>query len=133
MHLQLLKDRKRSLLSRVGLAVSWGLLSACVNPAVATESCADACQLGAIAGTTHCRLWDSNSQSWVETIDDGAGQLHNRARVYLPWLRDRMMPAGGVMATVFADTGFESVSSYVASAIPRSGPAPISPLRRCDS
>lgn len=112
MPLQLLKDRKRSLLNRVGLAVSWGLVSACATPAVASESCADACQLGAVAGTAQCRLWDSNTRSWVETIDDGAGQLHNRARVYLPWLRDRMMPAGGVMATVFTDTSFETVSSY---------------------
>lgn len=81
--------------------VSWG-----------AEPCADACQLGSVSGDASCRLWNTRTHRWVEPIEDGVGQLHNRARVYLPWLRERMMPAGGVMATVFTDTTFETVSSY---------------------
>jgi hypothetical protein len=81
--------------------------------AAALGACADVCQLGAVStGGAVCRLWDSVTQSWIEPVDDGVDQLHNRARVYLPWLRERMMPAGGVMATVFTDTRFETVSSY---------------------
>ena len=109
---QLIHDWNRLPLSSVGVALLWGFLSACPNQPAAAEPCVDACQIGEVVGNTQCRLWNSNTQSWVDTIDDGAGQLHNRARIYLPWLRERMMPAGGVMATVFTDTRFETVSSY---------------------
>jgi hypothetical protein len=76
------------------------------------NSCADACQLSETNNGSPWRLWDTSSHGWIDNIDDGASQLHNRARVYLPWLRERMMPAGGVMATVFTDTSFQTVASY---------------------
>lgn len=80
--------------------------------AVAANSCADACLFDATSGAARCQLWDTSTQSWIDPTDIGPDQLHNRARLYLPWLRERMMPAGGVMATVFTDTSLETVSSY---------------------
>ncbi len=81
--------------------------------ALADLSCADDCQLGQVSGNAVCGLWDSARRTWIDEIDDGAGQLHNRARVYLPWLRERLMPAGGVMAATFSDPGYQQVASYV--------------------
>ncbi|MCG6860619.1 MAG: hypothetical protein LJE70_04980, partial [Chromatiaceae bacterium] len=69
----------------------------------AEAQCADECLLGEVAGSAECRLWDDTRGEWIEPIDDGPGQLHNRARAYLPWLRELLMPAGGVMAADFTD------------------------------
>jgi len=78
----------------------------------ADAQCSDTCQLGQVAGDATCQLWDGIGGHWVDDIDDGPGQLHNRARVYLPWLRERLMPAGGVMSAVFADASYQTVSAY---------------------
>lgn len=76
------------------------------------ETCADSCQLGEVSGNANCELWDGQVGQWAETIDDGPGQLHNRARLYVPWLRGRLMPAGGVMSAAFTDYSFERVAGY---------------------
>ena len=76
------------------------------------QTCADSCQLGEVSGNANCELWDGQVGQWVETIDDGPGQLHNRARLYLPWLRGRLMPAGGVMSAAFTDNSFERIAGY---------------------
>jgi hypothetical protein len=87
-------------------------LCAVSSQGAAAASCADVCQLGAVSDQASCQLWDTDTRTWIDPVDDGPGQLHNRARVYLPWLREKMMPAGGVMSTVFTDTTFETVSLY---------------------
>jgi hypothetical protein len=78
----------------------------------AETKCADACQLGTGAENASCQLWDSHNRVWINDIDDGAGQLHNRARAYLPWLREYSMPAGGVMSPIFSDATYENVALY---------------------
>jgi hypothetical protein len=79
---------------------------------LAEAQCADECLLGEVAGSAECRLWDDTRGEWIEPIDDGPGQLHNRARAYLPWLRELLMPAGGVMAADFTDASYQSISGY---------------------
>ena len=94
--------------------LSAALAFAAADLALAQPSlCADACLLGAERGEASCQLWDADAQAWLfEPINDGPGHLHNRARVYLPWLREQMMPAGGVMGTVFTDTSFQTAQGY---------------------
>jgi hypothetical protein len=89
-----------------------GTLAASARPAVAAADCADACLLGDKDGSAVCALWDQSTSSWVGAVDDGAGHLHNRARGYLPWLRERLMPAGGVMRAIFTDDSYRNVFSY---------------------
>jgi hypothetical protein len=72
----------------------------------------DQCYLGEMDGGDECWLWDGATQSWVTTVDDGPGHLHNRARVYTSWLRDKIMPVGGVMSGVFTDSTYTDVSVY---------------------
>jgi hypothetical protein len=88
------------------------LSAANAAPLRAETLCADACQLGTIADNASCELWDSRTGMRIEDIDDGPGQLHNRARVYLPWLRELAMPAGGVMSPIFTDDTYQAVSMY---------------------
>ncbi|MBK1647886.1 hypothetical protein CKO36_04550 [Rhabdochromatium marinum] len=38
--------------------------------------------------------------------------MHDRARAYLPWLRQQLMPAGGVMSAIFTDASYQQVASY---------------------
>jgi hypothetical protein len=90
----------------VGLGASIG------SPRPAAAGCADACQLGAAFDNASCQLWDTRNRVWIDDIDDGEGQLHNRARVYLPWLRELMLPAGGVMSPVFTDATYRTVGLY---------------------
>lgn len=78
----------------------------------AADGCADTCLLGAPGEASVCTLWDTAAQQWIEQPDDGLGQLHNRARTYLPWLRQKLMPAGGVMSAVFTDDSYRKVASY---------------------
>lgn len=66
------------------------------------RGCSDSC-LVSIDGGNGCGLWDEAAMRFVE-IDDGPGQMHNRARRYATWLRERLMPAGGVMRGVFDPT-----------------------------
>jgi hypothetical protein len=84
----------------------------CGTSAQVEAQCADACQLGEVLDNTSCQLWDGSRGVWVDQIDTGEGQLHNRARAYLPWLRELMMPAGGVMSATFADASYDKVLSY---------------------
>ncbi|MGB5835392.1 MAG: hypothetical protein WBG92_25855 [Thiohalocapsa sp.] len=82
------------------------------TPAAADSQCADICQLGEVSEDGICALWDSNKRLWMDQIDDGDGELHNRARVHLAWLRERLMPAGGVMSAVFSDETYQEVRSF---------------------
>ncbi len=88
------------------------LVFICSATAIADQQCADSCQLGQVSGKASCQLWDSTRGVWIDDVDDGTGQLHNRARAYLPWLRERLMPAGGVMNATFADATYQSVLGY---------------------
>lgn len=75
--------------------------------------CADTCRLGAEQDGKSCQLWDSNTSSWQAQPWDGSGHLHNRARVHTAWLRERLMPVGGVMGAVFTDDALDQVALYV--------------------
>lgn len=74
--------------------------------------CVDLCALGATSASGTCTLWDDTAQQWVETLNDGDGHLHNRARTFTALLRDRLMPLGGVFRTFFTDTTFTDVILY---------------------
>jgi hypothetical protein len=88
------------------------MLSAALPAATPQGACADTCLLGAQTPIGTCTLWDSAAQQWIATPADGHGQMHNRARAYLPWLREKLMPAGGVMSAIFTDANYEQVFSY---------------------
>ncbi|MBK1721619.1 hypothetical protein [Thiocystis violacea] len=85
------------------VALFIGLTSA-VTQAATVAPCADTCLLGASAARGNCELWDSAGNRWTPSPPaDGPDAMHNLARDYTSWLHDWMMPAGGVMATQFAD------------------------------
>jgi hypothetical protein len=88
------------------------LLLAPIITQAAQVTCADQCQLGSATAGAVCELFDHQQQTWSATLTDGSGQLHHRARNYLPWLRRWMMPAGGVMSVYFTDDSFTQVASY---------------------
>ena len=74
--------------------------------------CSDTCLLGAEENGALCQLWDSNTQTWQAQPAEGAGRLHNRARVHTSWLRERLMPVGGVMSVLFDDDALTEVGQY---------------------
>lgn len=76
------------------------------------NACADACLLGAKDKGKTCTPWDSKAMTWLSKLDDGAGHMHDRARVYEMWLRTRLMPEGGVMRGQFTDGTFDTVVAY---------------------
>lgn len=73
-----------------------------------SDPCADDCLYGAQS----CAAWDANQMSWLPELDDGPGHMHHRARVYTRWLRERLMPLGGVMRGFFTDQTYTSVQNY---------------------
>jgi len=75
-------------------------------------ACVDVCAAGVEGPDGTCTLWDAASMGWIEDPDDGDGHMHNRARVYDAWLRERLLPAGGVMRGYFTDDSYEQVVSY---------------------
>jgi hypothetical protein len=78
----------------------------------AAPECFDSCRLGAEQNGAQCQLWDSNAQTWQAQPPDGDGHLHNRARVHTAWLRERLMPAGGVMTVQFANDALTEIALY---------------------
>jgi len=74
-------------------------------------TCLDTCLLP-IEGPGDCGLWDEGSQSFLDVIEDGDGHMHNRARRYTSWLRERLMPEGGVMRVLFTDSTLANVNMY---------------------
>jgi hypothetical protein len=82
----------------------------------AAPSCAngDVCVAGSTSasGAATCRVWDAETQTWVEDWSDGPGQTHHRARNYEAWLHEWMLPAGGVMHAQFADANLDALVAY---------------------
>jgi len=74
--------------------------------------CADECLFDAVADGKRCALWNDTSQTWTDSLPTGTGELHNRARVYTKWLRERLLPVGGVMRGYFTDASFDQVHTY---------------------
>lgn len=74
--------------------------------------CVDLCVAGDKSADGVCTLWDDTSKKWVDVIDDGAGNLHNRARNYLPLLRNRLMPLGGIFRSEFTDGTYTQVKMH---------------------
>lgn len=75
--------------------------------------CADDCVVGTESQGRTCDLWDSGAMAWGgATLEDGEGHMHHRARNYLPWLRRRLMPVGGVMRGYFSDDTFAQIVAY---------------------
>lgn len=93
------------------IALIMALMATCTAQGAA-ETCSDECLLGVAGEGSLCTLWDQGEHRWIETPDTGVGQLHNRARAYLPWLREKLMPAGGVMSATFTDDSHQQVASY---------------------
>lgn len=75
-------------------------------------ACADQCRLGEVDGLADCQLWNAEIGEWSDRLDDGQGQLHNRARHHTTWLHNWMLPAGGVMAAQFSDETLRTVLAY---------------------
>jgi hypothetical protein len=75
--------------------------------------CVDVCLYGALRNgdSERCELWDDSSEQWVD-IGDGSASMHDRARLYNMWLRRRLLAAGGVADSNFADTNYDTVVSY---------------------
>ena len=96
--------------SKLAVLVAASLLFA--SPGAVGAACTDRCQLGELSEGASCALWDSTTASWIDVIDDGPGRLHNRARAYLPWLRNHLMPSGGVMSAIFTADDYAQVASY---------------------
>jgi hypothetical protein len=96
----------------IALGSQFLMLSASAFAANTPTACADSCLLGTTTEAGTCTLWDATTQGWVEAPEEGVGHMHNRARAYLPWLREKMMPAGGVMSAIFADASYQDVWSY---------------------
>ncbi len=75
-------------------------------------ACVDECVLGAEDGGRTCQLWNDLDQVWIDDVQTGDGHLHNRARVYTQWLRQHLLPAGGVMRGYFTDDTFDQIQLY---------------------
>ena len=91
----------------------FGVIGALImNSGHAAAPCADTCRLGAVQNGAVCQLWDGTSQVWQQQPPDGVGHLHNRARVHIAWLRERLMPVGGVMSVLFDDDALTQVALY---------------------
>jgi hypothetical protein len=69
--------------------------------------CADLCRAGEISEKGKCALWDDKNGTWLDQIEDGDGNMHNRARNYISFLREKLMPHGGVFRTLFSDSTYE--------------------------
>jgi len=74
--------------------------------------CADECRLDQVRDGRRCTMWNAATQSWTDEIATGDGHLHDRARVYTQWLRERLMPEGGVMRGYFTNMSFDQVNHY---------------------
>jgi hypothetical protein len=76
--------------------------------------CADACVLDQARDSDSevCALWDAAAMGWLEEMHEGKGKMHNRARRYQTWLRQWMLPAGGVVRTLFTDTSLTQFKEY---------------------
>ncbi len=74
--------------------------------------CADVCLFGAVQGDLSCRLWNAVTRQWEEGLDLSTGRLHNRSRAFTVWLRNRLMPVGGIMRGLFSDNTFEQIVMY---------------------
>lgn len=74
--------------------------------------CADVCVAGAQSQGRTCRLWDSAAMAWIDAMPEGDGHLHNRARSYIAWLRNKMMPEGGVFRGQFSDADFTEALAF---------------------
>jgi len=75
------------------------------------DLCVDECHVGEQSGGSVCQLWDAVNMTWIDTVDD-ATSLHNRSRNFTAWLRDRLMPVGGVFRGYFTDSTFTQVTVY---------------------
>ncbi len=73
----------------------------------APPPCYDICRAGEISLEGTCALWDDKNGKWLDTIEDGDGHMHNRARNYISFLREHLMPHGGVFRTLFSDSTYE--------------------------
>ncbi len=80
--------------------------------AAADEACVDTCRYGAETAGASCQLWNAESASWMSELSDGPGRMHNRARRHIAWLRERMLPAGGVMSAQFTTPALDTVAGY---------------------
>jgi hypothetical protein len=74
--------------------------------------CADACRFEVGVPESRCQLWEASSDGWIAGLEDGTGQLHNRARYHTAWLNHWMRPVGGVMAAEFTDETLSAIRSY---------------------
>lgn len=74
-------------------------------------ACVDTCALP-LEGQGGCGLWDDATQAFAGSVETGDGHLHNRARLYASWLRQRLMPEGGVMRAQFTDATLRDVAAY---------------------
>lgn len=101
----------RTALARSGILAALGLTLAQAQAEVVAP-CADACRFEVGVSESRCRLWEASGGGWISNLDDGAGQLHNRARHHTAWLNRWMMPAGGVMAAEFTDETLSAIRSY---------------------
>ncbi len=72
-------------------------------------SCVDLCAVGEISELGRCTLWDDKNSTWIEEIDDGEGNMHNRARTYTALMREKTMHLQGVFRTYYTDETFETV------------------------
>lgn len=70
------------------------------------EICADICLAGTVSIEGTCSLWDDLNKVWIDNIQDGEGNLHNRARNFATLLHEKMMPYGGVFRTYFTDSTY---------------------------
>ncbi|HSA33279.1 MAG TPA: hypothetical protein P5077_06085 [bacterium] len=78
----------------------------------APPACVDLCVVGNVSAEGTCTLWNDTAQQWVTDIEDGNGHMHNRARNYLPLLRNRLMPEGGIFRTQFSDTTYTQATMH---------------------
>lgn len=72
----------------------------------ALTPCYDLCRAGEISLEGTCALWDDKNGKWLDTIEDGDGHMHNRARNYISFLREHLMPMGGIFRTLFTDNTY---------------------------
>jgi hypothetical protein len=99
--------------ARAGVLVALGLaLSQTQVQAEVVAPCADACRFEVGVPESRCQLWATSSDGWIAGLEDGADQLHNRARHHTAWLNRWMRPAGGVMAAEFSDETLSAIRSY---------------------
>lgn len=76
------------------------------------ESCLDVCVLGEKEDSATCRLWDDITGTWIDNLEQGPGQMHNRARMHSAWLHAFMLPAGGVANAQMTDDSLSAVEVY---------------------